>query len=163
MNIRPVNKQDAAQIAGIYNYYIETSHSTFELDAIDSNEMENRISESFARDYPFFVCEENGEILGYAYGRQFRPRRAYRHSIEVSVYIKNGAQGKSIGTRLYERLFPEIRQKDFHALIAGISLPNEASVRLHEKFGFEKVAHFREVGFKFGRWIDVGYWELIKR
>lgn len=163
MNIRPVNKQDAAQIAGIYNYYIETSHATFELDAIDSNEMENRISESFARDYPFFVCEENGEILGYAYGRQFRPRRAYRHSIEVSVYIKNGAQGKSIGTRLYERLFPEIRQKDFHALIAGISLPNEASVRLHEKFGFEKVAHFREVGFKFGRWIDVGYWELIKR
>ncbi|HEX8367355.1 MAG TPA: GNAT family N-acetyltransferase [Pyrinomonadaceae bacterium] len=163
MNIRPVNKQDAAQIAGIYNYYIETSHATFELDAIDSNAMENRISESFARDYPFFVCEENGEILGYAYGRQFRPRRAYRHSIEVSVYIKNGAQGKSIGTRLYERLFPEIRQKDFHALIAGISLPNEASVRLHEKFGFEKVAHFREVGFKFGRWIDVGYWELIKR
>ncbi|HEY0050556.1 MAG TPA: GNAT family N-acetyltransferase [Pyrinomonadaceae bacterium] len=163
MNVRCVTPGDAAQIAGIYNYYIETSHATFELDAIDSAEMENRMRESLARDYPFFVCEANGEILGYAYGRQYRPRRAYRHSIEVSVYIKNGAQGNGIGTRLYERLFPEIRQRDFHAIIAGISLPNEASIRLHEKFGFEKVAHFREVGFKFGGWIDVGYWELIKR
>ncbi|HEX8246570.1 MAG TPA: GNAT family N-acetyltransferase [Pyrinomonadaceae bacterium] len=163
MNIRPVNKQDAAQIAEIYNYYIETSHATFELETIDAAEMENRIKESFARDYPFFVGEAGAEILGYAYGRQFRPRRAYRHSIEVSVYIKNGAHGKGIGTKLYERLFTEILQKDFHAVIAGISLPNEASIKLHEKFGFEKVAHFREVGFKFGRWIDVGYWELIKR
>jgi L-amino acid N-acyltransferase YncA len=163
MNIRTVTLADAAQVAEIYNYYIKTSHATFELETIDSVEMENRISETFQKNYPFFVCEENEEIVGYVYGRMFRPRRAYLHSIEVSVYIKNGAEGKGIGTMLYQRLFSEILQRDFHAIIAGISLPNDASVKLHEKFGFEKVAHFREVGFKFGRWIDVGYWELLSK
>ena len=162
MNIRKAAIEDAAQIAEIYNYYIKTSHATFELETIDSNEMENRIRETFQKNYPFFVCEENEEIVGYAYGRMFRPRRAYLHSIEVSVYIRKGSEGKQIGTRLYEKLLHEILQNDFHAIIAGISLPNDASIRLHEKFGFEKVAHFREVGFKFERWIDVGYWELLK-
>jgi len=163
MNIRFVTLADSAQIAEIYNYYIETSHATFELEKIDSAEMENRIRETLEKDYPFFVYEENREILGYAYGRMFRPRRAYQHSIEVSVYIKNGEEGKGIGTALYQELFAEISQRDFHAIIAGVSLPNDASVKLHEKFGFEKVAHFREVGFKFGRWIDVGYWELLNQ
>lgn len=163
MDIRPVSLADAAQIAEIYNYYIETSHATFELETIDAGEMENRIGETFTRNYPFFVCEENGEIVGYAYGRQFRPRRAYIHSVEVSVYVKNGWDGKGIGTILYQNLLADILQRDFHAIIAGISLPNETSVKLHEKFGFTKVAHFREVGFKFGHWIDVGYWELIKQ
>ena len=163
MNIRAVTLNDAAQIAEIYNYYIKTSHATFELETIDSAEMENRIRETFRKNYPFLVCAENEEIVGYAYGRQFRPRRAYLHSIEVSVYIKKGAEGKGVGSLLYQKLFSEILQKDFHAIIAGISLPNEASIRLHEKFGFEKVAHFREVGFKFGRWIDVAYWELLNQ
>src|SRR4029077_5021381 len=95
------------------------------------------------------------------YGRRYRPRFAYLHSIEISVYVKHGSGKQNIGTNLYESLIAEIRQKDLHAVIGGISLPNDASVRLHEKFGFEKVAHFREVGRKFGRWIDVGYWELI--
>lgn len=162
MNIRKATFEDAAQIAEIYNYYIKTSHATFELETIDFLEMENRIRETFQKNYPFFVCEENEQIIGYAYGRMFRPRRAYMHSIEVSVYIKNGAEDKGVGTRLYQKLLQEILQKDFHAIIAGISLPNDASIKLHEKFGFEKVAHFREVGFKFERWIDVGYWELIK-
>ncbi|HEY0427432.1 MAG TPA: arsinothricin resistance N-acetyltransferase ArsN1 family B [Pyrinomonadaceae bacterium] len=163
MNIRTATLNDAAQIAEIYNHYIKTSHATFELETIEAAEMENRISETFQKNYPFFVCEDDGRIAGYAYGRQFRPRRAYRHSIEVSVYIKHDAQAKGIGTRLYQKLFPEILNKDFHAIIAGVSLPNDASIRLHEKFGFEKVAHFREVGFKFGRWIDVGYWELLNK
>lgn len=161
MNVRSVTLADAAQIAEIYNYYVKTSHATFELETIDSFETENRIRNAFEQNYPFFVCEETEEIVGYAYGRQFRPRRAYLHSIEVSVYVKNGREGKGIGTSLYQKLFQEILHRDFHAVIAGISLPNEASVKLHEKFGFTKAAHFREVGFKFGRWIDVGYWELI--
>ena len=163
MNIRTATLADAAQIVEIYNYYIETSHATFELETIDAAEMENRLRETFQKNYPFYVCEINGEIVGYAYGRYFRPRRAYLHSIEVSVYIKNGFEGKSIGTLLYQKLIPEILEKGFHAVIAGVSLPNEASIRLHEKFGFEKVAHFREVGFKFGRWIDVAYWELLSK
>jgi phosphinothricin acetyltransferase len=163
MNIRSAALADAAQIAEIYNYYIKTSHATFELETIDAAEMQTRIREGFDKNYPFLVCEENEEILGYAYGRQFRPRRAYQHSIEVSVYIKNGAEGNGVGTNLYRELLGAVLAKDFHVIIAGISLPNDASVKLHEKFGFEKVAHFREVGFKFGRWIDVGYWELLKQ
>ncbi len=161
MNIRSVVLADAAMIAEIYNYYIETSIATFELEQIDAAEMEKRIRETLSGNYPYFVAEENGEILGYAYGHQFRARIAYRHSVEISVYIKNGFGGKGIATLLYERLFAELTRRDFHAVIAGISLPNEASVKLHEKFWMVKVAHFKEVGFKFGEWIDTGYWELI--
>lgn len=161
MKIRPVTPADAAQIAAIYNHYISTSHATFELDRITEGEMEARVRETIVSKYPFLVAEDVEEITGYAYGHSYRPRPAYRHSIEVSIYIKEGFEGSGIGQMLYEKFFPEISGGDYHAIIAGISLPNEASVRLHEKFGFEKVAHFREVGYKFGRWIDVGYWELL--
>lgn len=161
MEIRPVNRTDASEIAEIYNYYIENFHATFETETIDGAEMLSRIEEGQAAGYPFLVGHFGNEIVGYAYGRRFRPRFAYLHSIEVSVYVKHGNRGQQIGTLLYQALLSEIRQKDFHAVIGGISLPNDASVRLHERFGFEKVAHFREVGRKFGRWIDVGYWQLI--
>lgn len=163
MNIRSATLADVAQIAEIYNYYIKTSHATFELETIDPAEMENRIKDGLEKNYPFLVYEENEGIIGYAYGHQYRARRAYMNSIEVSVYIKNGEEEKGIGTKLYQKLFAEILERDFHAIIAGISLPNDSSIKLHEKFGFEKVAHFREVGFKFGRWIDVGYWELLNQ
>jgi phosphinothricin acetyltransferase len=83
--------------------------------------------------------------------------------VEISVYIKNGIEGKGIGTILYENLFAELNAKPVHVIVAGIALPNDASIRLHEKFGFEKVAHFSEIGFKHGRWIDVGYWEKIQK
>lgn len=161
MQVRPASAEDASQIAEIYNHYIETSHATFEIEQIEGAEMLRRIEGGLAAGYPFLVYAEAGEIAGYAYGRQFKGRRAYMHSIEVSVYVRPGCEGKQIGTMLYESLFDEIREGDFHAIIAGISLPNDTSVALHEKFGFEKVARFREVGRKFDRWIDVGYWELI--
>jgi L-amino acid N-acyltransferase YncA len=161
MNIRPVMPADAAQIAEIYDHYIKTSIATFETEPVGAAEMEKRIGETLAGNYPFLAAEEAGEILGYAYGHQFRARIAYRHSVEISVYIKEGHGGKRIASLLYERLFQEIARGDFHAVIAGISLPNKASVRLHEKFGMTQVAHFKEVGFKFDRWIDTGYWQLI--
>ena len=161
MDVRPAQTSDAPQIAEIYNYYIENSHATFETELIDTAEMLRRMEDGWAAGYPFLVCEDNNALVGYAYGRRYRPRFAYLHSIEISVYVKHGSEGNSVGTLLYEQLISEIRQKDFHAVIGGISLPNDASVRLHEKFGFEKVAHFREVGHKFNRWIDVGYWELL--
>ena len=164
MNIRTVELTDAPQIAEIYNYYIKTSIATFETEPIDAAEMEKRIADTLAGNYPFLVAEgagEAGEILGFAYGHQFRARDAYRHSVEISVYIKEGHGGKGIGALLYERLFAEIARGDFHAVIAGISLPNEASVRLHEKFGMARIAHFKEVGFKFDRWIDTGYWQKV--
>jgi len=161
MDIRPAAASDAAQIAEIYNYYIDNSHATFETERIDAAEMLRRMEEGWAAGYPFLVCEADNTVVGYAYGRRFRPRFAYLHSIEVSVYVKHGNERQNIGTLLYRELISVIRQKNFHAVIGGISLPNDGSVRLHESFGFEKVAHFREVGRKFGHWIDVGYWQLL--
>jgi len=162
MKIRTANLEDAPAIAAIYNFYVETSHSTFETENVNESEMRRRVSE-ILENYPFLVGEENSEIIGYAYASRYKTRAGYRHSVEVSVYIKNGIEGKGVGTILYENLFAELKAKPIHAIVAGIALPNDASIRLHEKFGFEKVAHFREIGFKHGRWIDVGYWEKIQK
>lgn len=161
MKIRTAKPEDAASIVEIYNFYVENSIATFEVEAVSKSEMRRRVSE-ILENYPFLVCEENGVLLGYAFAARYKSRAAYRHSVEISVYVKNGTERKGVGSILYEHLFAELKAKPVHAIIAGISLPNERSVRLHEKFGFEKVAHFREVGFKFGRWIDVGYWEKIR-
>lgn len=162
MKIRTANLEDTAAIAAIYNFYVESSHSTFETETVNESEMQRRVSE-ILENYPFLVGEENGEIIGYAYASRYKARAGYRHSVEVSIYIKNGINGKGIGTILYENLFAELKAKPIHAIVAGIALPNDASIRLHEKFGFEKVAHFREIGFKHRRWIDVGYWEKIQK
>ena len=122
--------------------------------------MQRRIAE-ISEKYSYLVFEEDGEILGYAYAAPFKLRQAYAYSAEASIYVKNDAKQKKIGTQLYVRLFDELAETDVHAIFAGIALPNDASVFFHERFGFEKVAHFKVVGYKLGRWIDVGYWELI--
>ncbi len=160
MNVCQVKFADAEQIAEIYNYYIQNTHHTFETEPLNSDEIQKRIGETI-EDYPFLVCEENNEILAYAFATQYKSRCAYKNSVEVSVYVKNNLRQKGIGKMLYEKLFEELSKTDIHAIIAGIALPNEPSIKLHENFGFKKVAHFREIGFKLGRWIDVGYWELI--
>ena len=162
MNIRKAELKDAKQIADVYNYYVQQTHHTFETEPIVAEEMEKRIGEVTA-DYPFLVAEEDGEIVGYAYATQFKLRQAYEYASEVSIYVRNAAKQKGIGTQLYMKLFDELQDTDIHAVVAGISLPNDASVRFHERLGFEKVAHFKEVGYKLGRWIDVGYWEKILR
>ncbi|MEO1450728.1 MAG: arsinothricin resistance N-acetyltransferase ArsN1 family B [Bacteroidota bacterium] len=158
--IRPVLPADAPAIVAIYNYYISHSTITFEEVEIEADEMERRIRDVSTK-YPWFVFEEAGHIQGYAYATAWKSRSAYDRSVECTVYLDPNAKGKGIGSRLYERLIAELKERKFHALIGGVALPNEASIRLHEKFGFEKVAQFREVGFKFGKWIDVGYWELL--
>ena len=162
MEIRNVNLVDAAQVAEIYNYYIKNTSQTFETEVLSADEMLERIAEVSA-DYSYLVAEEGGEIFGYAYATQFKMRQAYEFSAEVSIYVKADAKQRGIGTLLYTKLFDELADTDIHTLIAGISLPNDTSIRFHEKKGFSKVAHFREVGYKLGRWIDVGYWELLNR
>jgi len=161
MLIRFAKPLDAAAVVFIYNHYIDNSYATFEVERIDASDMQRRIGEIQAAGYPFLVCEEGDEIVGFAYANRYKTRAAYQHSVEVTVYIRDGFGGKGVGTLLYEQLFSELKNADIHAMVAGISLPNDASVKLHEKFGFEKVAHFREVGRKFDRWIDVGYWECL--
>jgi L-amino acid N-acyltransferase YncA len=162
MHVRAAHGSDCSSVAELYNHYIHNSHATFETELIDEAEMLGRWREGSAAGYPFLVAESDGGIVGYAYGRRFRPRFAYLHSIEVSVYIKAAMTGQGVGSILYKRLLTDIRESGkYHAVIGGISLPNDASIRLHERFGFEKVAHFREVGRKMDRWIDVGYWQLI--
>ena len=160
MSLRKVKLEDAAQIAEIYNYYIKNTHHTFETESLSAEEMEKRIA-AISGNYPYLVFEEDGEVLGYAYAAPFKLRQAYAYSAEASIYVKNDAKQRKIGTQLYVRLFDELAETDVHAIFAGIALPNDASIVFHERFGFEKVAHFKEVGYKLGRWIDVGYWELI--
>lgn len=160
MNIRKVEFSDAEQITAIYNHYILNTHHTFETEALTGSQTKERIL-TVVESYPYLVAEEAGEILGYAYASQFKLREAYEHSAEVSIYIKNEAKQRGIGTALYTQLFDRLYENYVHAILAGIALPNDPSVRFHEKLGFHKVAHFSEIGYKLGRWVDVGYWELI--
>jgi len=158
--IRKATIEDAQAIADIYNYYINHTIITFEEVEVSEAEIAERIQTCQLK-YPWLVYEENEKVIGYAYAGEWKSRCSYKYSVESSVYLDVDAQGKGIGTALYNALLEELKELNIHAVIGGISLPNKASVRLHEKFGFEKVAHFKEVGFKFNQWVDVGYWELI--
>lgn len=158
--IRKVKLEDAKEIAEIYNYYILNSCVTFEEIPVSIEEMGRRIQATFLK-FPWLVYEKDMEIIGYAYASVWKPRSAYKHTIESTVYLKNEATKNGIGSLLYKELISQLTNLGFHAVIGGISLPNEASIALHEKFGFKKVAQLKEVGYKFKKWVDVGYWELL--
>lgn len=157
--IREASAADAASIAEIYNHYVEHTVVTFEETLVSAADFAARIASVHVSGFPWLVAEEAGRVLGYAYATKWKERSAYRFSAEVTVYLAPTATGRGIGKLLYGALFPLLDARGLHALMGGITLPNEASVALHEKFGMRKVAHFDEVGFKFGRWLDVGYWQ----
>jgi L-amino acid N-acyltransferase YncA len=157
--IRKAAIKDAKAICQIYNYYVENTIVTFEEVPVAVEEMEQRIRD-VSQEFPWIVFEEDGRIEGYAYAGKWKDRYSYRFTLEATVYLRSDTTERGIGSRLYEHLLNEIRQTDCHAVMGVISLPNDKSCRLHEKFGFEKVAHYSEVGFKFGKWIDVVAWEL---
>ncbi|MFN8389947.1 MAG: arsinothricin resistance N-acetyltransferase ArsN1 family B [Bdellovibrionota bacterium] len=159
--IRSAAPTDAEKITGIYNHYIVNTPVTFEEELVLPEQIAQRMADILAESLPWLVFERDGTILGYAYATKWRTRSAYRFSVETSVYLDHAAVGGGIGSKLYEALFAELSERKVHAVIGGITLPNEASIALHEKFGMKKVAHFNEVGFKFGRWLDVGYWERL--
>ena len=158
--IRKVMLSDAEAICTIYNYYILNSVATFELESVDTDEMMRRIKR-ITQKFPWIVYVEANELLGYAYADDWKTRKAYKYTVESTIYIKNGYNGQGIGSRLYMFLLNELTKINIHAVIGGISLPNDASIALHEKLGFEKIGQFKDVGFKFNKWIDVGYWEHI--
>ncbi|WP_294586607.1 GNAT family N-acetyltransferase [uncultured Phocaeicola sp.] len=158
--IRTVNLNDAQAIAGIYNEYILHTCITFETEAVSASDMAQRI-QTIASAYPYFVYEEDGEILGYCYAHSWKEKQSYRQTVETTVYVKRGHEHQGIGTILMQKLIEASRQAGLHVLIACITCPNEASVKLHEKLGFSQVSRFHEVGRKFGQWLDIYDFQLI--
>ena len=157
--MRPCTGADTPAIVAIYNHYVRETVITFEETPVAAEEMAARIAKLVPR-FPWLVAEEDDVIVGYAYAAPWKERSAYRFAVECTIYCAPSHTGRGIGTDLYRALLADLRTRDFHAVIGGVALPNAASVALHEKLGFEKVAQFAEVGYKLGRWVDVAYWQL---
>lgn len=152
-------KPDAAACAAIYAPHVEGSPVSFEERAPGAAEMATRI-ERYGAGHAWLVAERGGEVVGYAYATAFNERPAYRWSASVSVYVAEDARGAGVGRTLYEALFARLRERGFRIACAGITLPNEASVGLHEALGFERTGINREIGWKEGAWRDVGWFQL---
>lgn len=161
VRVRAVTAADAAAIAGIYNYYVANTVITFEEDPVAAPEMAARIADVQRQGLPWLVAESDAQVVGYSYATRWKVRSAYRHSVETTIYLRPGAEGRGVGKALYAALLPLLRERNVHAVIGGAALPNPASAALHEGLGFRQVGTFAQVGFKLGRWVDVAYWELI--
>jgi L-amino acid N-acyltransferase YncA len=159
LDIRPAEACDAGGIAALYNRYVADSIATFELAPVTVQEMRDRIGDVRARGLPWLLARHGEALTGYAYAGPWRARAGYRQAVESSIYLAPQAIGRGIGRRLYTTLIERLHDCDVHTVIGGIALPNPASVALHERMGFVQVAHFREVGSKFGQRVDVGYWQ----
>lgn len=157
--IRDFHIDDLKEIVDIYNYYIENTAITFDRTPFTIDDFKQKIA-SIYKKYPFIIFKENNEILGFAYGSSWRAKPSYKHTAESTIYLKKGVLGKGIGTKLYTELLQQLKKQKFHTIIGGLTLPNDASIMLHEKLGFKKVAQFNEVGRKFDQWHDVAFWQL---
>lgn len=156
--IRLATEEDAEQVAAIYAPFVTDTAVSFEVDAPDAQETKRRISATMAL-YPWLVCERGGELLGYAYTSQHRTRTAYQWSVDVAIYTGAANRRMGLGRALYTALLEVLPLQGFYNAYAGIALPNEASVGLHEAMGFEPIGVYLKVGFKLGRWHDVGWWQ----
>jgi phosphinothricin acetyltransferase len=162
--------RDAAACAAIYAPSVESTPISFELAAPDAAEFARRIAR-YSATHQFLVAEVGGdgeaeaagEVVGYAYACRWRERPAYDWAVEVSVYVDAARQGEGIGRALYAELLERLRAQGFRSAVAGITLPNPASVALHEGMGFEAIGALREIGWKRDAWHDVGYWQLLLR
>jgi phosphinothricin acetyltransferase len=155
--IRVARLADAPQVAEIYAPSVDGAFISFETEAPSADEMRGRIAKTLTT-HPWLVHEEGARILGYAYASRHRDRAAYQWSADVSCYVRPEARGRGIGAALYRELLHILAELGYRNAYAGIALPNEASVRLHESVGFEPVGVYRGVGFKHGAWRDVGWW-----
>lgn len=158
MRIRAATSDDAAAISSIYAPYVTGSSVSFEAEAPEPAEMRARM-EAQAHLYPWLAAEEDGKLLGYAYAAPFRTRFAYRFTVETTVYLREGAQGRGLGKAVYGPLLDLLERQGFTQAIAAIALPNAASVALHERLGFRHAGTYGRVGFKLGEWWDVGLWQ----
>jgi phosphinothricin acetyltransferase len=159
--IRPASSLDVTRLCAIYNYYVTGTTISFEESPVAETEMASRLADVTSSGLPWLTLTLHGDVIGYAYATKWRARPAYRHSVESSIYLDPTRAGHGHGLQLYRSLLDELAARGLHTVIAGIAQPNERSVRLHERLGFRKVAHFDEVGFKLGQWVDVGYWQRM--
>lgn len=157
--IRLADENDASQMLEIYAPIVQETTISFELEPPSKTEFQNRIK-SYQQQMPWLVCEINGELAGYAYANPYRTRAAYQWSVESSVYIGENHRRKGVAKALYTALFKLLQLQGFYNVVAAIALPNQPSVAVHEAVGFVSVGVFHRVGFKFGKWRDVGYWQL---
>jgi L-amino acid N-acyltransferase YncA len=158
-NVRDASERDAAACAAIYAPYVTDTAISFETDPPSPGEMAERIAAA-ARRHAWLVLEDQGRVVGYAYGAPFHPRAAYRWACEVSVYLELGRRRTGAGRTLYDALLPRLVDRGFRMAVAGMTLPNDASVGLHRAMGFEHVGTYRRIGFKHGTWHDVAWTQL---
>jgi phosphinothricin acetyltransferase len=157
--VRLAESQDAGAIASVYRPFVEGSRISFEDVPPDAAEMERRIQGNRPGYHPWFVAEEDGDVLGFATSSPFRSRRAYRWTVETGIYLAGQAHGRGIGRSLLTTLLSVLERQGYVAAIGAIALPNDASVALHEKLGFVHTGTYRQVGFKLGEWLGVGLWQ----
>lgn len=157
--IRIAVPSDAEAIASIYAPVVRDTTISFETDPPTAAAIMSRIAKTL-QTHPWLVAEQGGRLVGFAYSGPHRERAAYRWSVDVSAYVASDKRRAGLGRALYGRLFEILRAQNFRSAFAGIALPNEASVGLHEAMGFQPIGIYREVGFKLGGWRDVGWWRL---
>jgi phosphinothricin acetyltransferase len=156
--IRMATAQDGEQIAAVYAPSVTSTVISFEMEPPGTGEMTRRVTEALVK-YPWLVAERDGEVVGYARGGQYKDRAAYGWSVEMSVYIRATAHRGGLGRALYGVLLDMLVLQGFFMAYAGVTLPNPASVGLHESLGFTPVGVYRAAGYKFGAWHDVGWWQ----
>ena len=156
---REVQEGDLEAIDRIHTGYVRDTVATFDLEGLGPEGWREKWRTAVSADQPWLVREEGGEVVGFAIATAFRPKAAYRLTVESTIYLDPGAVGRGVGRPLYEAMLGEAARRGFHLAVAGITLPNRASVALHEALGFESVGTFCEVGHKLGEWRDVGWWQ----
>jgi len=157
--IRTVTPDDLEAVNDIYNHYVRTSHATFDLEPMTAERRRGWLDEYDPHRHPILVAARAERIVGYASAGRFRARPGYDTTVETSVYVDEAASGTGLGTSLYAALFDALAGRDLHRAVAGIALPNDASIALHIRTGFRQVAHFTEQGRKFERYWDVAWFE----
>jgi L-amino acid N-acyltransferase YncA len=158
MKLRLATGGDAEEIAAIYAPIVRDTIISFEVEPPDAEEVRRRIAYTMET-FPWLVCERDGRVAGYAYASRHRDRLAYQWSVDVTCYVHPDARHSGIGKALYRALLRILAKQGFHSAFAGIALPNAASAALHESVGFERIATYREVGYKLGAWHDCGWWQ----
>ena len=153
IEIHEAKEADAAGLLAIYAPYVKQTAITFEYDVPSKKDFKSRISHTLEK-YPYLVAEEDGAILGYAYASTYYGREAYNWAVELSVYVADENRGRGIGKQLYDKLEEILEQQGFVQFLACIALPNDASISFHKKRGYQQVAHFPKIGYKFGCWHD---------